>query len=52
MGIVTTLLEHADLVLATLGLFSIIAKITPTDVDNKIVNSLTKVIHTLGLTKK
>ena len=40
------------LILAILGVFSVIAKMTPTDVDNKIIDKIMKIIHTLGLTKK
>jgi hypothetical protein len=35
-----------------LGVFSIIAKLTPTDADDKILAVVLKVVHTLGLTKK
>lgn len=39
-------------VLALLGAFSLIAKLTPTKSDDKIVDSVLRVIHTFGLTKK
>lgn len=35
-----------------LGVFSIIAKLTPTEADDKILAVVLKVVHTLGLTKK
>lgn len=35
-----------------LGVFSLIAKLTPTEADNKILDVVLKVVHTLGLTKK
>lgn len=38
-------------ILAVLGAFSAIAKLTPTQSDDKIVEFLYKIIHTLGLTK-
>lgn len=37
---------------AILGVFSLIAKLTPTEADNKILDVVLKVVHTLGLTKK
>lgn len=39
-------------VLAVLGGFSILAKLTPTQADDKIINSILSIIHGLGLTKK
>jgi hypothetical protein len=38
-------------VLAILGGFSLIAKLTPTQADDKVIDSILKVIHTLGLTR-
>ena len=38
-------------VLAVLGAASAIAKLTPTQADDKVVNWILKVIHSLGLTK-
>lgn len=38
--------------LALLGAFSIIAKLTPTDADDAFIRGLLKAIHSLGLTKK
>jgi len=38
--------------LMVLGGFSILAKVTPTPKDDKIVSKLLAVVHTLGLTKK
>lgn len=46
--------HSSDLVqlgLAILGVFSIIAKLTPTESDNKILDKVLAVVHTLGLTK-
>ena len=39
------------LLFGLLGVFSIIAKLTPTEADNKALAAITKVIHALGLTK-
>lgn len=39
-------------VLAVLGAFSAIAKLTPTEADDLIVQKLYNIIHGLGLTKK
>jgi len=39
------------LLFGLLGVFSIIAKLTPTDVDNKLLTVVTKLIHAFGLTK-
>ena len=39
-------------ILAILGGFSIIAKLTPTDTDDKIIQKVLDIIHALGLTKK
>lgn len=39
------------LLFAVLGVFSLIAKLTPTESDNKILDKILAVIHTLGLTK-
>ncbi|HYE22674.1 MAG TPA: hypothetical protein VD998_03745 [Verrucomicrobiae bacterium] len=38
-------------VLAILGAFSTIAKLTPTKVDDEFVQKLLDIIHSLGLTK-
>jgi hypothetical protein len=35
-----------------LGVFSLIAKLTPTEADNKALDAVLKVVHALGLTKK
>jgi hypothetical protein len=46
--------HYAELIqalLALLGLFSIIAKLTPTEADNKVLDKLLAVVHALGLTK-
>ena len=37
--------------LGIFGAFSIIAKLTPTQADDKIVNGILKIIHFFGLTK-
>lgn len=39
------------LLLAVLGVFSIIAKLTPTETDNKLLAKVLAVVHLLGLTK-
>lgn len=39
------------LLLALLGVFSIVAKLTPTESDNVILDKILAVVHTLGLTK-
>lgn len=38
-------------VLAVLGAASLIARLTPTEADNAIVDAVLKVVHGLGLTK-
>jgi len=38
--------------LMVLGGFSILAKVTPTPKDDKVIDKVLSVIHTLGLTKK
>ena len=38
-------------ILAILGIFSAIAKITPTEADNKFIDKIVAFIHKLGLTK-
>lgn len=45
-------LEIAQGLLMVLGGFSILAKVTPTPKDDKIVDKMLSVIHMLGLTKK
>jgi hypothetical protein len=40
-----------ELVLALLGVFSIIAKVTPTKTDDKVVQFVLDIVHKLGLTK-
>ena len=44
--------DVATLVLAVLGVASIVAKMTPTEADNKVVDMLYKLVNVLGLTKK
>jgi hypothetical protein len=46
--------HKSDLVmifLSILGVFSMIAKITPTEADNKILDKIYAVVHMIGLTK-
>lgn len=38
--------------LSILGGFSILAKLTPTEADDKVVDAILKFIHSVGLTKK
>jgi len=45
-------LEIANAVLVILGGFSVIAKLTPTEADNKLIDKIIGVIHAIGLTKK
>ncbi len=56
MEIINWLQDHAAdltaMLFALLGLFSIIAKLTPTEADNKILDKILSVVHALGLTKK
>lgn len=40
------------LLFAVLGVFSLIAKLTPTEADNKVLDKILAVVHMLGLTKK
>lgn len=47
--------NSADLIallFGLLGVFSVVAKLTPTEVDNKLLAIVTKLIHAFGLTKK
>jgi len=44
--------KFATVILAALGLFSVIAKMTPTEADNKIVDILYKIVNFFGLNKK
>ena len=39
-------------ILAVLGAASVVAKLTPTEADDKVINAILKAIHGLGLTKK
>lgn len=43
--------ELVTLLLAVLGVFSIVAKLTPTDADNKVLDKVLAVVHLLGMTK-
>ncbi len=45
-------LDVLQAVLMILGGASIIAKITPTEADDKVIAAVLKVIHAFGLTKK
>ena len=44
--------QYATVILAALGLFSVIAKMTPTEADNKVVDFLYKIVNFLGLNKE
>lgn len=44
--------EIITAVLAILGGFSVLAKFTPTQADDKVIATILSVIHTIGLTKK
>ena len=44
--------EVIEAVLALLGAFSVIAKLTPTQVDDNVLAKVYSVIHFLGLSKK
>ncbi len=44
--------KYSTIILAVLGLFSVIAKMTPTEADNKIVDFLYKIVNFLGLNKE
>ena len=44
--------EVGQAVLAVLGAASIVAKLTPTEADDKVIQKVLDVIHALGLTKK
>lgn len=56
MDLVNWVLVHGgDLLtgtLAILGGFSILAKLTPTEADDKAINFVLSIIHSFGLTKK
>lgn len=43
--------DIGTLILAILGVFSLIAKLTPTEADNKLLDKIYSVVHLLGLTK-
>lgn len=40
------------LIPAVLGVFSVIARATPTKADNRVLKVLVQVVHALGLTKR
>jgi len=44
--------EVMQAVLAVLGAASIVAKLTPTEADDQVVQKILDVVHALGLTKK
>lgn len=44
--------EVVQAVLAVLGAASIVAKLTPTQVDDQWVQKVVDIVHALGLTKK
>lgn len=44
--------DLVEIVLAVLGVGSVIAKLTPTEADNKIIDKILNIIHLVGLTKK
>jgi len=46
------ILKYAELILAVLGVFSIIAKMTPNTTDDKVLEYILKIVNALGLTKK
>jgi hypothetical protein len=50
--ITTNYAELTVALLAVLGAASAIAKLTPTEADNKALEAIYKVVHALGLTKK
>lgn len=56
MELINWLIAHwADVslaILAVLGAASAVAKVTPTESDDKVIAAILSVIHTLGLTKK
>lgn len=43
--------ELTAIALSVFGVFSLVARITPTQADNKIVDKIYAFIHTLGMTK-
>jgi len=43
--------DIGSVVLAVLGAASLVARLTPTEADNKVVDAILKVVHGLGLTK-
>ena len=48
----SNLVDIGQIVLMILGVGSIVAKITPTQVDNTVIDFLLKEVNMLGLTKK
>lgn len=44
--------QYIVAVLAILGGFSVLAKLTPSEADDKFIQKIINVINTLGLTKK
>ena len=50
--VTTHWVEILQAVLAVLGAFSLVAKLTPTQADDLFVQKILDVVHALGLTKK
>lgn len=44
--------QYVVAVLSILGGFSVLAKLTPTEADDKVIATIINFIHTVGLTKK
>ena len=50
--IIANATDLTALLLAVLGVASIVARLTPTEADNKVLEYVYKLVHALGLTKK
>ena len=50
--IIANAADLTALLFGLLGVFSVIAKMTPTEKDNAILAVILKIVHGLGLTKK
>lgn len=48
-SVVAFVTSHGELVLAVLGVFSAISRVTPSSADNAVVDFLIGVVHKLGL---
>ena len=46
---ITEIMKYGELISAIVGVFSIIATVTPTKIDNKIVGYIAKVINLFGM---